>query len=328
LRLSQRRILLVLSLFTLVAIASIVAYRYRTLADRVSSRNSPTEADIALLSVLRSEQVLAKVGDVSIRGTDVRDALQTEFHGQQRHASLSRQDLALKISTALEGVLEDELLSQEARLRGFTSAFTGSQARKDLANQLFNTESAKLPPVTDQDMRTFYKNHGEKFYIPPGTNVKELFLPANSLAEEKTIRKEAIEKAMVLVKDLAGRIRNGERIEDLAKVHTPEAFQDRAKGFLFKGGMVDAKDEQAILHLRPGEVYGPVRVEGGVSVFQGISQERARFIPFFLAQEKIRTFLEFVRKQELRIMLVERAKQRVVVQRFNPDPTAVASGKS
>jgi hypothetical protein len=317
----------VLSLFAVVASASIVAYRYRTLADRASSRNRPPAADLAFLSVLKSEQVLAKVGEVPIRGVDVRDALQAEFHSQLHHGSLSPQDLAAKISTVLDGVLEDELLAQEARRRGFSSALAGSQARKDLADQFFSAELSNLPPVTDQDMRTFYKNHGEKFYIPPGINVKELFVPAKSFAEEKASRKEAIEKAIALGKDLVVRIRNGEKIEDLAKSNTPEVFQDRAKGFLFKGGMMDAKDEQAILRLRPGEVYGPVRVEGGVSIFQGISQERSRLIPFYQSQEKIRIYLESVRRQELRRTLVEKAKQQVVVQRFTPDPTAVASGK-
>ena len=325
---SKRRILLVLVLFFLVALAAAAAYRVKSVAERTSLQGRSPEADLAYLSILQTDQVMAKVGDVSIRGRDIRDALQADFHGQALHASLSPQDLAIKIASAIDRVVEDELLAQEAGRRGLRTDLKGLPARQDLANQLFNSELAKLPPVTDQDMRSFYKSHGEKFYIPPGVFVKELFLPAESYLKEKVSTKEAVEKVTVLGKGLAERIRKGEKVEDLAREHTPEVFRDRAAGYLFKGGMMKAEDEQAILRLRPGQVHGPVRVEGGVSVFQGVSNVRAGLIPFYQAQEKIKAYLENVRSQELRRTLVEKAKQQVVVQRFTPGAAGAASGKS
>ena len=75
--------------------------------------NSP-EPDLAYLSILKSDQLLAKVGSVELRTGDLRDALELEFHGQM-HSSLSAQDLSLKIAAALDKLIQDELLAQEAR---------------------------------------------------------------------------------------------------------------------------------------------------------------------------------------------------------------------
>ena len=127
-----------------------------------------------------------------------------------------------------------------------------------------------------------------------------------------------------MAEGLAARIRNGESLEALGKEHVPPAFLDRTKGYLFKGAVMDAADEQKVLALRPGEILGPVRIEGGYSVFQGIAQVRARLIPFYQAQEKIRVYLEARREEELRKRLVGQLKQQISVQRFGPDTVLAA----
>ena len=64
---------------------------------------------------------------------------------------------------------------------------------------------------------------------------------------------------------------------------------------------------------------GPFRTEGGYSVFQGISQERSRFIPFYEAKAKIQLFLEARRVEVLRKKLVDQLKQQVPIQRYEID---------
>src|SRR5262245_64249429 len=93
------------------------------------------------------------------------------------HASLSPQDLASQIGRALDTLIEDELLAQAARRQGLKTGLTGNSGRQDLARQYLERRVAKLPPLTDADLRMFYKNHGEKFTIPPSAQVRELFLP-------------------------------------------------------------------------------------------------------------------------------------------------------
>ncbi len=319
----------VLALLVLIGVLSAVAlgffFRHRYRAAQLTASTHRPQADLSYLSILQSNQVLAKVGTTAIHGTDVRDALQMEFHGQSFHSSLSPQDLALKISETVDRVVEDEVLAQAAQRQGMRTTFTGPGARQDLAVQLVRAEQAKLPAVSDKELRTFYKEHGEKFYIPPGINVRELFLPVPSLSRD---RKEEVEKAKRQAESLATRLRQGEAAEAMAVEFVPEAFRDRAKGYLFKGGVLTESEERNILKLRPGEVIGPIRVEGGVSVFQGVSQERARLIPFYQAQEKIKTYLETSRIQELRKTLIEKYKQDVSVQKFAPGASPLPTSKS
>lgn len=292
---------------------------------RSRSRSQPptlerAKPNLAYLSLLNSDQLLAKVEAIELRSQDLKDFLQLDFHGQLLHGSMSSEDLSLRIASGLDQLIEAELLAQEAKKRGMKTSFEGAQARRDLSDQYFKSELAKLSAVSDPEVRSFYKNHGEKFLIPGGVQVRELFVPHQDGPDKKEKRK----KTFAVAEGLAARIRNGESLEALGKEHVPPAFLDRTKGYLFKGAVMDAADEQKVLALRPGEILGPVRVEGGYSVFQGIAQVRARLIPFYQAQDKIRVYLEARREEELRKRLVGQLKQQISVQRFGPDTVLAA----
>ena len=323
----RRTVVVLATILALSGLVSSIIYRIHRSRVQIKavSRVSKPPVSLAYLSVLQSDRVLARVGSNEVRGVDVRDALQLEFHGQPIHGSLLPTDLAQRIEDTLDRVVDDELLAQIASQQGFKSSENGALARQDLANQLINSERAKLPGIADNEIRSFYKNHGERFYIPPGVNVRELFLPVSSLAEDRV---KQLEQSKKLAESLAERLRRGEAAETLAGEFVPEPFRERAKGYLFRGGVLNEADENSILKLKPGEVIGPIRVEGGVSVFQGISQERARLIPFYQAQDKIKAYLESNRIKELRQTLIEKAKQQIKVQRFTPDTIPMAFSKS
>ena len=320
----RHSVFVLVAFLALVGFVSFLIHSYRGRSKPVSAAATPP-VSLTYLSVLQSGQVLARVGQVEIRGTDVRDALQLDFHGQSSHGSLTPVDLAQRISDTLDRVVEDELLAQLARQQEFRTSASGPLKRQDLANQLIISETAKLPEVSDRELRSFYKNHGEKFYIPGGVNVRELFLPVTTLGED---RKKELEQARKLAGSLAERVRRGESVERLASEFVPQAFRERARGYFFKGGILNEADEQSILKMKSGEVIGPIRVEGGVSIFQGISQERARLIPFYQARDKIKSYLESNRTKELRRTLIEKARQQITVERFTPGTMPSVSRKS
>jgi parvulin-like peptidyl-prolyl isomerase len=276
--------------------------------------------NLAYLSLLNSDQLLAKVEAVELRSQDLKDLLQLDFHGQLLHSSMSSEDLSLRIASGLDKLIEEELLAQEATKRGMKTSLEGAQARRDLSGQYLKSELAKLSAVSDPEVRSFYKNHGEKFLIPGGVQVRELFVPHQGDPAKKGKR----EKAFQLAEELAARARKGDSLEELGKQNVPAAFLARTKGYLFKGAVMDAADEQRVLALRPGVILGPVRIEGGYSVFQGIAPVRARRIPFYEAQGKIKTYLEARRQEELRKKLVDQLRQRISVQRFGPDTVLAA----
>ena len=271
--------------------------------------------------MLEPKRLLAKVGDVELRSEDLREVLQSEFHGQMSHAGLSAEDLGVKVGQVLDALVQDELLAQAARQDGLKTSQKGCAGRKDLANQYLALNLSKVPAVDEAALRNFYKNHGEKFIIPPGVQVRELFLPLQSPRDKKDKTKD---KAFVLGQELAERIRKGESWESLAAQHVPQEQRDRAQVHEFRGAAMEFEDERKVLTLPPGEVVGPLRIEGGYSVFQGVARVRSGRIPFYEAREKIKTYLETRRVEEARQQLVANLQRQRPVQRFAPDKTLAA----
>ena len=273
------------------------------------------------LALLEPKRLLAKVGDVELRSEDLREVLQSEFLGQTSHAGLSGEDLGVKVGQVLDALVQDELLAQAARQDGLKTSQKGCAGRKDLATQYLALNLSKVRAVDEAELRNFYKNHGEKFITPSGVQVRELFLPLQSPHDKKDKTKD---KAFVLGQELAERIRNGESAESLAARHVPQEQRDRAQVHEFRGAAMELEDERKVLTLPPGEVVGPLRIEGGYSVFQGVAQVRSGRIPFYEAREKIKTYLETRRVEEARQQLVTNLQRQRPVQRFAPDKTLAA----
>jgi hypothetical protein len=275
-------------------------------------KNHP-ESHPTFLSTLRSDQPVAKVGSIELNSNELKDFLLLEYQGQMTQAALSRSDVVEKVTLALDRLIEEELLAQAATKLGMRSSFEGIEKRHDLALKFVEGQLAKEQPVTDAQLRDFYKNHAEKFYIPSGVQLRELFIP---LTGEKS-KKGDVDSARDLAADLTRRIEGGESLEDLAKKHVPEAYRDRAQVHLYKGGVTDIAEDKRVLSLKPGSVIGPFRCEGGFSVFQSVSLERSRLITFREAKPKIQIFLEKRRAEELRKKLVAGLRQQVPTERYD-----------
>ena len=267
------------------------------------------------LSALKLDQPIAKVGSNELKTDELRDYLLLTFQGQMTQVTLPKPDLVAKISVGLDQLINEELLAQAAQKEGLKSSFEGVERKQDLAKKYLESQLAKEPPVSDVQMREFYRSHGEKFLIPAGVQLREFFIPLTG-EKSKTGKKDS---AFDLAKDLADRVTKGDSIEELSKKYVPETYRDRTQIHLYKGGVTEPVDDQKVLALRPGQSAGPFRTEGGYSVFQGVSQERSRLIPFYEAKAKIQLFLEARRVENLRKKLVDQLKQQIPIQRYEID---------
>jgi len=285
---------------------------------RAPSNASDSNPVLDNLALLEPNKLLAKVGNVELRSEDLRAALQADFHGDLSHAGLSQEDLASKVGGALDTMLDDELLAQAGRLQGLKTKLQGSAGRNDLAAQLLVQHLEKLPPVDEAVLRNFYKNHGEKFVIAERVEVRELFLPLQGRPD-----KRSKDKSYVLGQELADRIRKGEELGSLTAQYSPESERVRARVHEFRSGPTELQDERKVLKVKPGEVVGPFRIEGGYSVFQGVRQIRSGRIPFYEARDKIKTYLESKKVHEARKQLVADLQQLTPIQRFAPGQTVV-----
>ena len=297
----------------LIGLVVLYGARYRRPTTNSSDDTLPVLNNLALLE---PNKLLAKVGNVELRSEDLRAALKAEFHGQMSHAGLSPEDLASTVGKALDVLIDDELLAQAARLQGLKTKLQGSAGRNDLAAQLLVQHLEKLPPVDEAALRNFYKNHGEKFVIAERVEVRELFLPLQGRSD-----KRSKDKSYVLGQELADRIRKGEELGSLTAQYSPESERVRAQVHEFRSGPTELQDERKVLKLKPGEVVGPFRIEGGYSVFQGVRQIRSGRIPFYEARDKIKTYLESKKVNEARKQQVADLQQLTPIQRFALGPT-------
>jgi hypothetical protein len=319
--LNRSRLGLVFLAAVLVGALSLLVARSRNSGPgNVSQQDDASKPDLTNLRLLEPHQLLASVGEVELRSEDLREVLQKQFHGRLSHASVSPEDLASQIGRALDALIENELLAQAARRQGLKTTLTGNSGREQLARQYLRQRVAMLPPLGDADLRAFYKSHGEKFTMPPRAQVRELFLPLqrNGINPPKS-HNPAKDKAYVLGEELAARIRNGESLETLAQQYVVEPYRKKAQVQQFDGAVMSSEDEQKVLALRPGEVVGPLRVEGGYSVFQGMAQTRSGMITFHEAKEKIRSFLEARKAEETRKQLVAELQQQTRIKRSGAD---------
>ena len=273
------------------------------------------------LSGVKLDQPVAKVGSTELKTDELCDFLLLTYQGQMTQFTLSKPDLIAKISGVLDRLIDEELLAQAALKQGLKSSLEGVERKQDLAKKYLESQLAKEPPVSDAQMREFYKSHGEKFLIPAGVQLRELFIPFTG-EKSKTGKTDS---AFDLAKDLADRVTKGDSIEKVSQKYVPELYRDRTQMHLYKGGVTEPVDDQKVLALRPGQSAGPFRTEGGYSVFQGISQERSRFIPFYEAKAKIQLFLEARRVENLRQKLVDQLKQQIPIQRYEIDKLITVS---
>jgi parvulin-like peptidyl-prolyl isomerase len=267
----------------------------------------------AYLKLLSSSQHIAKIGSVELTKNDLNDQLKYSSGNAQDYHSLSENDLSLRVQKAFDEVVEDELLAQEAMRRGINPSSTSNQPRRELSTRLVQAEVSQQPPITDAAEREFYKNHGEKFTLAPSNRVRELFVPFTAQDHPEKKAGPSYQKA----KNLAERIRSGESLEALARKYVPRTVE-KAAGYSFTGAVMDGDEAAAVLHLNPGVVAGPFRVEGGLSIFQGISRIPQRFIPFYKAQPTIHQYLEEQRSLELKRKLVEQLSQKIMVWKLDP----------
>jgi hypothetical protein len=267
------------------------------------------------LSALKLDQPVAKVGANELKTDELRDFLLLAYQGQMTQVTIPRSDLVAKISVALNQLIDEELLAQAALKQGLKSSLKGVERKQELAKKYLESQLAKEPPVSDLQMRDFYRSHGEKFFIPAGVQLREFFIPFTG-EKGKTGKTDS---SFDLAKDLADRVTKGDSIEALTQKYVPEPYRDRTQVHLYKGGVTEPAEDQKVLTLRPGLIAGPFRTEGGYSVFQSISQERSRFIPFFESKAKIQSFLEARRVEILRQKLVDQLKQQVPIERYEID---------
>lgn len=178
-------------------------------------------------------------------------------------ADLSLADSAQVTRFAEETAIPQELILAEARSQGLDSAavaWTESQRERRLADELIRRAVESQVGVTPEEAEQYYRDHPDLFDAPTQTEIDEILVETEE--EARRLRQQ---------------IEDGDDVAELAQQHSlrKEARQTGGRFHLHPfeaalyGGLVEAVGGAV-----PGELTGPVPVEGGYSVFRVVDRDR------------------------------------------------------
>ena len=207
------------------------------------------------------------------------------------------------------------LLAQEAREKKLDQNPEIKTRMEDiknalLAQKLMGTEIKGKVKVTEDEIKTYYKDHEGEFSRPEAIKARHILIKVPTGATKK-VWKEAKLKAEGIRK----RIEKGEDFAKLAKEYSDDPGSKNKGGelgFFSKGRMVP-EFESAAFSLKPGELSNPVKTSFGYHIIQVEKKRKASIRPFSKAQPQIRQRLYREKQQKLQDMLIKKLKAKYPV---------------
>lgn len=231
--------------------------------------------------------VLGKAGDYVLREADF-DRLLANQSDESRKALLESPE---QRSAAVRQILLVKATAARARKEGFDRKPEVKELLSNLIDQYLAQEYlakvvAATVTVTEEEMKTYHKEHEEDLRLPESAMVRHILIssPKESSPEE---RKKARERA----EGILAQIRKG---EDFAKL-AGEASEDSdsaAKGgdlgLLTPGKTNSPEFEQGVFGLKAGEVSDIVETPFGYHIIKADERTEARTATLEESREYIR----------------------------------------
>ncbi len=223
---------------------------------------------ISLAETKEKDKVLAVVGNKKIMKSDLLSKIEM-MPPQFR----SRYQSEEAIKTLLDQTIKYTLLSQEARSLGIDKKPDVKNRVEDIVNniiiqELTRQEVSEKIDVTAKDMEKYYSENIDKFTMPEKIKVSLIFVESKD--DDAAIRNQKKEKAEKII----GRLKKGEKIEDLAKQFSDDVRtkkRDGTTGFFARGRRLNSYGqafEDKAFSLKPGEISGVVESKGGFYVLK------------------------------------------------------------
>jgi peptidyl-prolyl cis-trans isomerase C len=293
------------------------------------SARKPAEPAAPAEPVDPGKEIVAQVNGVNIYAADLNLGV-TRY--QQKLASAGQEPDTEKegeyraAAAALQTLIENELLFQEAQRRGFTAVkervdeelaaiagqfptqpmFEKALAQmnltpEDLRRDLEHAQSVKrmietsIEPgvtVSAEEVRAYYDANPRLFTDPERIRARHIFLrivPDTTEDQKAEMRR--------ILEQLRQRALRGESFAELARQYSQDkvAKEDGDLGFIARGQV--AKDfETTLFALQPGEISGVVTSVYGYHLIQAVEHQPAALVSFARVEKSL---TEFVRKRKV-----------------------------
>ena len=223
----------------------------------------------------------------------------------------SRERLRELADQALENLVTDRLLIQEARRRGIAGDETEVEKRIEALRERYSSSEnwaevePQLPAIAEKlransqvealkgevmevaaptgaELEAFHAANLELFTEPSAWDLDLVLIgvPPSALTPEW-------EAAKTLAGDLVAAIRAGEAFDQVAAVHSTDASaEDGGRLGKVHGGQLPAEAQEAIAQLSPGEITDPLRVLEGFAIFRFNAQIPEQTHPLDAVRER------------------------------------------
>lgn len=260
-----------------------------------------------------SNATVLKINDTEISAKEFSDKLATQL---KFFDSLSAKDKRL-VDRAKQSVIRDYLVQAlteqwarknnifvrreelEKKVNDFRSSYPDDEAfRQALSEQGVSFETWKLEikysllqekvlqhlresmkPPTEQELKTYYKNHKDDFHQKEQIQLSQIVLKKENDA-----------------KRIYESLKKGRKFEDLAKEFSvsPESHEGGLLGWVTKGTL-EVFDQA--FSQKPGQLYAPIQSPYGYHIMKVLKKRRAKTLPFSDAKAKISQLLLEKREQ-------------------------------
>jgi parvulin-like peptidyl-prolyl isomerase len=256
------------------------------------------------------DKVVVRVNGDPIMASDLRREVATRVPAMSGHGALSPERLAFHRKAALQQLVVQKLVVQEAVHEGFTvtdaevdaevarlrarfpdeatykkaverQGLDPARIREGVREHLLGSRveqrvMGQVKDPSEADLRSYFKDHPDKFRIPPQAEVTYILAPVDASAP-----KEAWDAAKAALEPLKERVRKGEAFAQVAKEAEGQPdLRVVSMGRVHQGQGQIGEIDKAAFALEPGQVSDPVWTLYGYALVSVTSKRAARDMAF------------------------------------------------
>ena len=280
--------------------AAVEAEHYELLREAAAAELDQAGLNSMLDAVRRLDTAALEMSKQPLYGGDEPISVAAAWHALQKlNAQRALKD-SLRALTALERLVLRPTLMRRAALREGLYDDPGIQqlerrARENTLLAAMRKRFASIDPLPDAEVWTFYDSHPDLFYHEASTQVEELLIAD-------------LQDALDIKTHIAG----GASIAEFASRSVRKSAIDSQARFHFhpRDQKLYPQLVPAILAATEGELTGPVRVQGGYSLFRVQGQNTGGVEPYEKVQQQARALLRREHENQAFENLVKDLRQR------------------
>lgn len=243
---------------------------------------------LSITGCSKKEEIVAKVGDVSINKDEFYDALVKQHGEEALEALISEKIIEQEIVKSKVEVTEEEIDAEYKKMEDYYGGaetlsktmesynMTMEDMRKNLKlNLSMKSLVASSITISDEDIAAFYEENNSLFNQAEQVNASHILVATEELANE-----------------VVGKLNAGGSFEDLAKEYSSDGSKDMGGnlGFFGKGDMVEPF-EKAAFSLPIGEISKPVKSEFGYHIIKVNEKKEAKTGSLENSKEEVREMI-------------------------------------